>query len=83
MDNKWTASCLESDPTTDPKLITRRRVGRPKVRWTDDINKHIVGDHAYDDDQIDERRHRPIWMDRNIDTKLWIDLESSFVNRAS
>ena len=35
--NEWIAMAIRWDPTLDLQLNARRRPGRPKTRWTDDI----------------------------------------------
>ena len=37
----WTTMALSWDPTVDIQLNARRRTGRPKTRWWDDICKHV------------------------------------------
>ena len=37
----WTTQALRWDPTLDTQYNTRRRQGRPKTRWTDDIYHYI------------------------------------------
>ena len=37
----WTTQALRWDPTLDTQHNTRRRQGRPKTRWTDDIYHYI------------------------------------------
>jgi len=37
----WTTTALQWDPTLDNQLKPRRRAGRPKTRWTDDIREYI------------------------------------------
>ena len=37
----WTTQALRWDPTLDTQYNTRRRQGRPKTRWTDDIYDYI------------------------------------------
>ena len=38
----WTAMAVRWDPTLDPRLNARRRPGRPKTRWMDDIYNHVL-----------------------------------------
>jgi hypothetical protein len=38
----WIAMAMRWDPTIDVKLHARRRRGRPKTRWTDDIVDYIT-----------------------------------------
>jgi hypothetical protein len=45
-DPTWTTIALQWDPTVDPRLKARRRPGRPKTRWADDIYKFIHEDTA-------------------------------------
>ena len=40
-DFDWTVEALQWDPTLDSHLNARRRPGRPKIRWTDDIQQHL------------------------------------------
>ena len=37
----WTTQALRWDPTLDTQHNTRRRQGRPKTRWTDDIHHYL------------------------------------------
>ena len=39
--NEWAVLAAKWDPTLNSKLRATRRVGRPKTRWTDDIQTHI------------------------------------------
>ena len=38
----WATATIQWDPTIDPKLKSRRRPGRPKTRWADDIRNYIL-----------------------------------------
>ena len=38
----WATAAIQWDPTIDPKLKSRRRPGRPKTRWADDIRNYIL-----------------------------------------
>ena len=37
----WTTIALESDPTQNTQQHTKRQTGRPRLRWTDDINQYL------------------------------------------
>ena len=39
--NTWTTKALRCEPTVDEQLNARRRTGRPKTRWCDDIRKYV------------------------------------------
>ena len=38
---EWMRQVIQWDPQHDPVYHVRRRTGRPKTRWIDDIRKHI------------------------------------------
>ena len=41
-DFDWMVMTTRWDPTIDDKLNARRRPGRPKTRWMDDITNHVT-----------------------------------------
>jgi len=41
-DSDWMVMATRWDPTIDKKLNARRRPGRPKTRWIDNIANHVT-----------------------------------------
>jgi len=41
VDTDWMVMAMRWDPTIDSKLNARRRPGRPKTRWMDDVASHL------------------------------------------
>ena len=84
----WTTQALRWDPTLDTQHNTRRRQGRPKTRWTDDIYNYIrrtTQDSTIDThNQSDDNRsavdaNNILQMAKNKD--VWWAMEGSFATR--
>ena len=81
----WTVCALNWDPTREPSLDARRRKGRPKTRWTDDIAKYVLSavtntGNPNTDLQQSNPNHEA-WLDIPRDPSLWDTLEDGFVRR--
>jgi len=84
----WTAMATRWDPTLDIHINTRRRQGRPKTRWSDDIVEYVLqmphdGDEDGEDSdtatqQQDDRRR---WMQLAKDEAIWSRLEEGYCHR--
>ena len=61
-----------------------RRVGRPKLRWTDDIRVHIFRKvyNATVPPSLHARLDNGTWMHHAQDRDLWERLEESFIHRS-
>ena len=40
-DDNWMTTALRWDPNSIPRYTPRRRIGRPRLRWTDDLCEYI------------------------------------------
>ena len=89
----WTTQTLRWDPTLDMQHNTRRRQGRPKTRWTDDIYNHIRS--TQHDSTTDTNNHTDNTNDTTIttvdantilrmakDEEAWLAMEEGFVKRS-
>ena len=85
----WTTQALRWDPTLDTQHNTRRRQGRPKTRWTDDIYNYVrrttqdstadTHDQSDDNNSIAADATNILQMAQN--KELWLAMEGSFVTR--
>ena len=79
----WATTTLLWDPRQHTEHHPRRQTGRPKLRWTDDINSYLRQSHhnSYNA-QVDEPRinNDYLWMETAKDTKLWSQLEENYVS---
>ena len=90
----WARTALLWDPTLDTRLHTRRRQGRPKTRWTDDIRNYVLSiqqppntldntaENIHDDNHNNQGDDNS-WINVAQSEELWKSLEDGFVKRAS
>ena len=72
---KWSLKAMMWDPLSDPRFNPRRRTGRPRTRWTQDICNHIRQhrrDQSHDDSPT-------LLFELAQDKMLWDQLEEQFV----
>ena len=67
--HEWNTAALHWDPTLDHKLNTHRRPGRPKTRWTDDLQQHI------------QRQTQTPWLKTGTRNDIWITTEEKYVQQ--
>jgi hypothetical protein len=90
----WTTIALQWDPTLDRQLDARRRTGRPKTRWTDDISDHVQrceimtarrddhnGNNVTTPDRMGNQVYDTTWLLVARDKQKWADLERAYVMR--
>jgi hypothetical protein len=79
----WMAMAIRWDPTCDPKLNARRRQGRPKRRWTDDIVYHLAANITTmtDLEQRVAQVDKQLWCELAQDKLKWSAMEESFCQR--
>ena len=81
----WSRRALTWEPGHRiPGSSYNRRVGRPKLRWTDDIRRHVYQKvyNATAPHSLHARLDHVTWMHHAHDTNLWDELEESFVQRS-
>jgi hypothetical protein len=82
--DSWNVLALTWDPGHRQRTnLFSRRVGRPKVRWADDI-KHFIYRKVYNTTphiSLNARLDHVTWIHHAQDAVLWRQLESEFVNR--
>jgi hypothetical protein len=81
-----TTVVLRWDPTLDTQLESRRRPGRPKARWSDDIRNYIR--QIYDaistttatnvHNQANTMHDHNQWMELAKDSSTWVALEDGY-----
>ena len=71
----WMAMALRWDPTGDPKLHARRRQGRPRRRWSDDIVSYLT-EHTTTTANSDQ----PVTQ---VNIQLWIELAQDELSLSS
>ena len=75
------------EPALDYKLTSRRKCGRPKNRWGDDIYNFIQNKLKVVDDKAKlptdglQVKDHSLWMNLATDSKLWNQYEAEFVQR--
>ena len=72
---EWTRVAIQWEPTLNPRLDARRRSGRPRTRWTDDIHRHLYNTLA-DPDTTKS------WEYAAQNINIWNDLEKTYVTRS-
>jgi len=90
----WMLMTMRWDPTLDHLLNSRRRQGRPKTRWCDDIRRYIATQQSNmtndaddnnnndgDDDDDDDDVNDRQWQRLAQDDVRWADLEEGFCQR--
>ena len=70
-EHEWTRQVFQWTPERDPIYTAKRRVGRPKSRWTDDVRHYIGITMGWDDISTSD-------ILRLASTDLWDDLAPDF-----
>ena len=98
-DEEWMSMMLRWEPYLDDKFNARRRQGRPKTRWTDDLVGyiHTISTDDNNEGYADGNRHndngdaatspsksdRLSWIELAKDALTWTTLEHGFSHRQS
>jgi len=78
-DEDWTVMTTRWDPTMDIHMNARRRQGRPKTRWSDDIADYLS--QVVCDDDGDDCDDRQRWLQLAADESVWNRLEEGYCRR--
>ena len=73
--HKWGLKALLWDPLLDTRSQAKRRQGRPKMRWTDDINAFITDSRSDNDDTY----AAPLY---SLSSEMWKQHEEQYVYRS-